>query len=318
MKNAIKVLPYLILTFIFQSCNSDKDEIFETYDLKGNSQGSIILFSDQKFKEVLINTNCVDINGDGVGDKNADENNDGEIQKKEANSIEALILQFQYEIPIRFTNLEGIENFGNLKSLIMAGPGGYFFDDEILNTENLKIDLTSLRKLETLQINGLPTDYYDVLNLSGLNKLSKIDLSLNRPMNYEGDFSRHVLNVNLEGCSSLLEMNITNSFLIIDFCQVPSLEKLNMYYLEGGEPETFDFHCLTNLKWLDISENVISSLILKNSSVLETFIYDGGYDEMGWWYPSPNYICIDDFQEEYDQLLPLIGENTTVITNCSF
>lgn len=317
MKNAIKVLPYLILTFIFQSCNSDKDEIFETYDLKGNSQGSIILFSDQKFKEVLINTNCVDINGDGVGDKNADENNDGEIQKKEANSIEALILKFQYEIPIRFTNLEGIENFGNLKSLIMAGPGGYFFDDEILNTENLKIDLTSLRKLETLQINGLPTDYYDVLNLSGLNKLSKIDLSLNRPMNYEGDFSRHVLNVNLEGCSSLLEMNITNSFLIIDFCQVPSLEKLNMEYLEGGEPEVFDFHCLSNLKWLNIAENMVDTLILKNSSVLDSFIYDNGYGD-GWFYNPPNVICIDDIQEEYNQILPLVGENTTVTTDCIF
>ncbi|WP_207388479.1 hypothetical protein, partial [Gramella sp. KN1008] len=143
MKNAFKVLPYLLLAFIFQSCNNDKDEIFESYDLKGNSQGSEILFTDNKFKDVLISTNCVDTNGDGIGDRNADENNDGEIQKKEANSIEALVLKFQYEIPIRFTSLQGIENFGNLKTLIMNGPGGYFFEEEILNTENLKIDLTS-------------------------------------------------------------------------------------------------------------------------------------------------------------------------------
>jgi hypothetical protein len=316
MKNAFKALPYLLLAFIIQSCNNEKDEIFESYNLKGNSQGSEILFTDEKFKDVLINTNCVDTNGDGIGDRNADENNDGEIQKKEANSIEALVLKFQYEIPIRFTSLQGIENFGNLKTLIMHGPGGYFFEEEILNNENLKIDLTSLRKLETLQINGIPTDYYEDLNLSGLNKLNKIDLSLNRPMNYEGDFSRHVMNVNLDGCSSLKEMNITNSFLIIDYCQVPSLERLNMEYLEGGEPDVFDFHCLSKLKWLNIAENMVDTLILKNSSVLDSFVYNTGYGD-GWFYNPPNLICIDDIQEEYEQILPLVGENTVVTTNCN-
>lgn len=317
MKNVFKVFPYFFFAFIFQACDSDQDETFESLDLKGYYQGSEILFADEKFKETLINTECVDTNGDGVGDRNADQNNDGEIQKKEANSIEALVLQFKYEIPIMFTNLEGIENFSNLKFLAMTGPGGYFYQEEILNTEKLNIDLTSLRKLETLKINGIPTDFYENLNLSGLNKLNKIDLSLNRPMHYDEDFSTQVMNVNLEGCSSLIDMDITNSFLVIDFCQVPSIEKLNMEYLEGGEPDTFDFHCLTNLKWLNIAENMVDTLILKNSTVLESFIYDSGYGD-GWFYNSPNLICIDDIQEEYEQMLPLIGENTVITTDCSF
>lgn len=320
MKNSIKILSILSLSFLLnQSCSTEKYDEIEVYDLKGqNSKGSEIIIADDNFREVLFNTNCVDTNGDGIGDRNADLNGDGKIEKKEANAIEGLILQFKYETPISFADITGIEHFSNLKFLNIQGPGGYFYEHEVLNTKNLSYDLTGLRKLEYLQINGLGTEYYDNINCSGLNKLIEVNLSLNRPMDFYTDKDPFVT-VNFEACSNLKKLNMTNSFLRIDFCQIPSLEVLDMFYLEGGEPDTFDFHCLENLKWLNIGENRISRLILKNSSVLETFKADGiGDGGINPYLPYVDYICIDDNPTEWEQISTLVGENTIVTTACSF
>lgn len=317
MTNSVKLTGFLCFVFLLQACSAEQEEAYESYDLKGNLKGSEIFFTDAQFKQILLTTNCVDVDGDGTGDIDVDLNNDGQIQMKEANSVESLVLKFVYEIPVRFIGLDGIENFSNLKTFKMSGPGGYYYNDEVLNTESLSIDFTGLRKLEEVTINGLPTDYYASLDLSGLTKLNTVDLSYNRPMNYEGDYMNQIMQVNLEGCTNLKVLAFINSFTRIDLCQVPSLEKLNMQYLEGGEPEVFDLHCLTNLKWLDISDNMIDTLILKNSSVLETFIYNYGYGGE-WFYPAPQTICIDDIPEERDQISPLVGDYTAVITDCSF
>ncbi|GAB2774128.1 hypothetical protein [Salinimicrobium soli] len=316
MKNSLKFV-FVFLVLINQSCSKNEVENNEVLDLKGNLQGSEILIPDENFRNTLINTNCVDTNDDGISDTNVDLNNDGKIQKKEANSVEKLILDFDYGVPAKFVDLKGIENFGNIKSLNISGRGGSLYYDEALNEENLIYDFTALRKLEYLKIMYLATEYFDEINLSGLTKLVEVDLSQNRPMDYYSERNMFIT-VNLDGCSNLTNLNIVNSFLRIDFCQITSLEKLNMMYLEGGEPEVFDFHCLSNLKWLNISENMIDTLILKNSSLLETFIYDDPYRDLEWMYPSPKIICIDDIPEELEQITPLVGENTIVTTDCSF
>lgn len=239
------------------------------------------------------------------------------FKKKEANSVEHLILEFDYGVPAKFVDLKGIENFSNIKSLQISGRGGSLYYDEALNEEDLNYDFTGLRKLEYLKIIYLATEYFNEINLSGLNKLVEVDLSQNRPMDFYSERNQFIT-VNFDGCSNLTNLNIVNSFLNIDFCQTPSLEILNMMYLEGGEPEVFDFHCLSNLKWLNISENMINTLILKNSSLLETFIYDEPYGNLEWMYPSPQIICIDNITEELEQVTPLVGENTIVTTDCSF
>lgn len=320
MKYSVQKLSFLFALFLFsQSCSTDKAEDLRSYDLRAdNSQGNEISIPDENFRNTLVNANCVDTDADGIPDTDADLNNDGVIQKKEANSIESLILHFDYGTPVKFVDLSGIEGFMNLKFLKISGTGGSLYYDEALNTENLNYDFSDLRKLEYLQINHLASEYFDSINLSGLTKLKKIDLSGNRPMNYYSE-KNHFITVNLEGCSNLTDLNMTNSFLNIDFCQAPSLEVLNMFYLEGGEPDIFDFHCLTNLKWLNIGENMISTLILKNTSVLETFLTDGiGSSGVDPIYPYPQNICIDNLQEEMVQISPLVGENTMLTTDCSF
>lgn len=122
----------------------------------------------------------------------------------------------------------------------------------------------------------------------------------------------------MNGCINLVKMNMENSFLIVDFCEAPSIKKLNMRYLEGGEPDVFDFHCLEKLEELDISENRITKLILKKRSVLNTFsAYDIGNSGMSN-YPFVKEVCIDDLPEELEQISEIINEHTVINTDCTF
>lgn len=297
------------------SCTTD-NQPDETDD--NPIEEDIIFIPDENFRNTLLNEDCIDSNNDLIPDRNIDLNNDDKIQRSEAENVEALILDFEYGAPIKFVDLEGIENFINIKYLDISGTGGDETNfDQVINTENISYDFRNLEKLENLSIEYLATEHFDNIDLSGLSELTTLDLSQNRPINYEGDYENQLINLDLNGCSNLKELNITNSFFSIYFCQIPSLEKLNMEYLEGGEPDPFDFHCLTNLKWLNIAENQVETLILKNSSVLETFIYKTTGSE-GWFYPFPNTICIDNNQVERDQIAPLVGENTNVISDCTF
>lgn len=315
MKNSYYLHLGLLLILVFSvSCepeNSDEKEPEE----------EVIYIPDEHFKNALVSTNSIDTNGDRIGDSDIDLNNDGEIQRTEAEVIESLILQFEYDEIQRYVDLNGIENFVNLKYLEIQGSG-VFFGEEDHEVELITYDFTNLKKLQFLELNNVATNYFEALNLSGLNNLVEVNLLTNRPNVYGEEFRIPInfMDINCEGCGSLTKLNIHNSFLNIDFCQIPSLKVLDISYLEGGEPEVFDFHCLTNLEWLDISDNRIKSLILKNSSLLNTLVArDIGYGEDGFAnYPYLEYICIDDIPEEYDQIVALKDEDTSVTTACTF
>ncbi|WP_037373713.1 leucine-rich repeat domain-containing protein [Salinimicrobium xinjiangense] len=281
----------------------------------------IIEIPDEHFKHALVSTNSIDTNGDNEGDSDIDLNNDGEIQRSEAELIEGLILHFNYIEFERYVDLSGIENFLNLRHLKMSGDHRH---NKVENEELITYDLSGLKKLEYVQLSNLGTNAFEAIDLRGLSNLKELILLNSRPdygLDFE-DWNKPIafMDIKLEGASNLTVMDITNSFLNIDFCKVPSLKRLNMSYLEGGEPEIFDFHCLTNLEWLDISDNHIDKLILKNSSVLNTLIArDIGYGEDGFAnYPYLEHICIDDIPEEFEQIATLRDENTVVVTDCSY
>ncbi len=295
----------------------------ETGDTSDNEPEAedLIEIPDEHFRNALLNSNSIDTNGDGVGDRNIDLNNDGKIQRSEGEVIEGLIMDFSVLEVEKMINLEGIENFVNLKYIKIRGLGLSPFPEQE-ESKTIIHDFTGLKKLEYLELNSIPTSLSDKLDLSGLTNLKEVILINNRP-DYGIDpenwtYPDHFMLVNMEGTTSLTSLDITNSFLLLDFCQVPSLKKLNMFYLEGGEPEVFDFHCLTNLEWLDIGENRIKSLILKNNSVLNTFLAsDIGDGYQGWAnYPHLEYICIDDFAEEFAPIAHLRNEDTVVVTDC--
>lgn len=282
----------------------------------------IINVPDIHFKAALVSTNSIDTNGDKVGDSDMDLNNDGEIQRSEAELIQGLIIIFNNPEIQKFVDLTGIENFINLEYIKMSGFGTYAVE-ETPPSKVINYDLTTLKKLEYLELNNLSTNYIEVLDLSGLASLKELVLINDKPY-YEVFTDENIIlpnnfiDVDLEGTVSLASLDITNSFLKIDLCQVPSLKRLNMYYLEGGEPEVFDFHCLTNLEWLNIGENGIKTLILKNSSVLNTLLaQDIGSADNGN-YPFVENICIDDIPEEFEQIATLRNQSTVVVTDCTF
>lgn len=314
MRNISSPLLLLVLFIFFTSCEPGSSD-----DIEPEAE-DIIEIPDEYFKAALVSTNSIDTNADRVGDSDIDLNGDGEIQRSEAEAVESMVLAFNHGEIQRFVDLAGIENFINLKSLRIPGIGG-FEGNRNPPSEMITYDFTALKKLEFLETYDLASNFFDVFDLSGLDKLEEVHLIMNRPNFYDENYKKpeNFIEVNFEGCTSLTTLKIVNSFLKIDFCQVPSLKTLDMNYLEGGEPEVFDFHCLTNLEWLDISENRIKTLILKNSSVLTTFRarFIGPQAE-AYNIPSPQYICIDNNPEELEQIKIILDDYTVVATDCEF
>lgn len=74
------------------------------------AQSQIVNIPDVNFKNALINTLCVDTNGDGVF--NADVNNHNEVQISKDEAVFRLNVSSQ-----GITDLEGIEEFINLELL---------------------------------------------------------------------------------------------------------------------------------------------------------------------------------------------------------
>lgn len=310
-KHFLLPLSLLVLPLSFLSCEPASEE--ESEPLTDN-----IYIPDEHFKHALVHSAVVDSNGDGLGDTDVDSNNDLEIQRNEAEGIQSLILYFDYENIVRYIDLTGIEHFINLKTLKITGERIYDLEkpDPLL----LNYDFTSLKKLESLQVNHLGSNYFQTLDLRGLSNLTVLDLSFNRPTWFEEEYKipQNFIAVKMQGVNDLTDMSFPNSFLYVDFCEVPMLEFLDMRYLEGGEPEVFDFHSLPHLERLDISENFIKSLFLKNSSVLNSLQVDDIGSADNAYLPAVEYICIDDIPEEWDQISTLVDENTVITTDCTF
>ena len=73
------------------------------------ASAQIVVIPDANFKNALVHTLCLDINGDNIGDADADSNNDGEIQVSEALAVVRLDVQGQ-----NIQSLAGSESFSNL------------------------------------------------------------------------------------------------------------------------------------------------------------------------------------------------------------
>lgn len=314
----LRIIVILNTISILLSCESE--------DTPSNSpeipEEETIEIHDPNFKYALLNTNCVDSDNDRTGNNDIDLNNDGKIQISELETVESLILEFDFHKIARSVDIQEIKYFKNLEYLEVTNKMAEGFIENT-NSARIAYNFSNLENLEVLKLNYLHTDFYSTINLEGLNNLKVLDLSQNRPsylvIPEDWESPTHFTEIKMTGCTNLLEFSIINSFLIIDFCQIPSLKRLDMQYLEGGEPDTFDFHCLTQLEWLDISENYFESLILKNTSVLDTLIArDIGSAGEYTNYPFLKYICIDNIQEEFQQISTLRNDETLVTTECTF
>lgn len=261
-----------------------------------------VYIENANLKNALLTTNCADFNNDNILDGDADTNNDGEIQVNEALAVKQLVFAPSNSLTFEVSSFVGIEAFVNLTKLNFGWVRFITFNNA---------DFTMLSQLEFLEFNHSSTLTLTNINLSNLSNLTTLNLINHRGFISPNSFA--IANLNLAGCNGLQNFNYYNSSLNINFCQIPNLKNLDCSYLEGGEPETFDFSCLTQLQTLNISENNINKLILKNGSLLNTL-------NMSNLYSFPKYICTDGNPLEIAQVQSQLSSGYTTVINqyCSF
>lgn len=164
--------------------------IFFTLLISLSVYSQTITFADENFKNVLVNTLCVENTGDNIPDITADFNNDGEIQISEAEAILSLIIDDN-----SIVSLEGIKLFANLERLICN------------NTQITELDISEMVNLEVLAcfLNAQLTD----INLESLPSMREIYCAENNL--YTVDASQTIAyDFNFSGNLNLSYINLRN------------------------------------------------------------------------------------------------------------
>ena len=264
-------------------------------------QAQIVNIPDANFKNALINTNCVDTNGDGIFDSNADINNDGEIQLIEAESVLRLKV-FEQNI----TSLEGLQYFKYLELLncrgniidsldLSSNPNLLSLDAEVNRLISLNITQNqSLRKLEvslnqlsTLDISNNQNLYYLSCQLNSLtsldlthnialgilfcndNNLTSIDISQNINLKTLVCTKNPIGNLDLSNNPMLIDLTCQfNGLTTLDLSQNPNLKYLVCRFNNLSELQ-LDFN--PYLEILQIDTNQFTSIDLSQLSLLDTF-----------------------------------------------
>ena len=139
--------------------------------LETTINGEIV--NENTLKNALLNTNCVDIDGDEDGDIDADTNDDGEIQVSEAEAVLGLYVSAR-----SISSLEGINAFVNLQALSCETNLLTTLDvSNLTNLEDLRCtnnNLTALNVSNLVNLNYLkfPNNELSTINLNGLKKLT--------------------------------------------------------------------------------------------------------------------------------------------------
>ena len=186
-----------------------------------------------------------------------------------------------------------ISNLTNLLSIDCSGNG-----------ELTSVSLSNLTSLEEFKVagnlnpNANPTDKLTSLSLSGLPNLQKLDcrngfltsLDLNGLTNLtELNCSRNqITNLNLNNLPNLQKLDCTaNPIETLNASNLTSLLELNCgngYIIDGqliSKLTSLDVSGCTNLKKIDCSFNVLSSINLTGLINLEELYCDGGGNKLG-------------------------------------
>jgi len=214
----------------------------------GVTNGQIIDFPDARFKNALVNTYCVDLDGDGIGDADADLNDDGEIDVSEALQVDSLkiINSNIFDInPIsKFENLVYLNCYGNeLDSLNLVNLDKLEFLDCGKN-KCKKITFPDKNILSTLRC---PSNMLKDLDVSGLKLLKHFSCSNNELNKIEIDSLYNLISLD---CSSnkITSLNTTN---------LTNLENLYCFYNNLTE---LNLNNLIKLQRLNCASNKISYL----------------------------------------------------------
>ncbi|MBK8627287.1 MAG: hypothetical protein IPN86_17480 [Saprospiraceae bacterium] len=126
----------------------------------GVASGQIIDFPDPNFKNALVNTKCVDTDGNGSIDGDADLNNDGEIDVSEVLKVKRLNVDNQNIISLEGLTSLTIKDLLSLTSLVCSN------NDSLQN-----LTLVNLPKLSTLNCSSTGLISLELKDFDSLNRL---------------------------------------------------------------------------------------------------------------------------------------------------
>lgn len=220
---------------------------------------------DPGFKNLLVNVNVVDTDGDSVPDMSVDTNNDGEISVTEASLITNL--DFVNTDGIVMNNIIGIGSFSNLESIINLFAIKNADFSGLVNLKRIQatysdfssytntLIITGCTSLEDLDI---VSDVLTSLDLTGLSSLLSLKLDANGLTSL--DISNQLSLVSFYG----FLRNIT----AIDFSNNTNLTNVRINNLRFNI-RSVDFQNLTQLRELHIGNTFLNTLDLNSNSNLE-------------------------------------------------
>ena len=229
----------------------------------------IIDIPDANFKNALVNSNCVDTNGDGWGNIDADSNDDGEIDLSEAMTITNL------RIPSNnIVSLSGIENFTNLTNLNCVG--NQINDLSFVGLSNLTHLYCQDNNLTSLDISGLTNlvelrcflNEITTLTFGSLTNLTTIDCNRNQlPVldlsNLPGLISlncsiNQISDLNISNLSNLENLNCSENNLTE--LNLNGLSNLEYVRCESNQISLISADVSSNINYLSCSENLLTEL----------------------------------------------------------
>lgn len=210
------------------------------------ANAQIVNIPDPVFKAKLVQSTATssvaqDVNGNAL---KVDTNNDGQIQFTEAQNIYKLYLN-----QLGITNLTGITNFNNLRSLVVH------------NQYNLPdANLSGLSNLEELDLHN--NHILNSLNINGLTSLKKLQLSY-----------LDITSIDLASAINLTDVSIQSTDLTtIDLSPLTNLKVLMLY---NNQLSTLNVSMLSQLETLGCGSNNLTTLDVSDLLNLKSVWCDG-------------------------------------------
>jgi uncharacterized repeat protein (TIGR01451 family) len=224
----------------------------------------IVNIPDASFKNLLINVNVVDSNGDGYGDIDVDTNDDGEIQVSEAESVIRLFLGSS-----AISSFVGIEAFINIEKITINNSNIESLDlsqnvalEEFYFSNNRDITSLDLQANINLRILECGNNSLQNLYVSGLANLEFLEVGRASSTSDQNDIDV----LNLSGCTGLKELQAHRSG--IEAITFPSFSTIELINCKRNNLTTLDVSGMTNLIDLDCDFNNLISLNLSGASNL--------------------------------------------------
>ena len=283
------------------------------------TSAQIIDFPDANFKNALVNTLCVDTNGNDIGDADADFNDDGEIDMSEAIAVKHLIVHNN-----SIQSLVGIEKFNNLKWLnCNYNQLAYLNVQDLVNLTSLRCEnnqLTSLNVQGLANLKSLRCDYNQLtsLDVQGLinlvelyfsnNQLISIDLHGLTKLEFLVCWTNQLTYLNVNEQTNLVGLICFNNKF--KYLEVEGLANLKFLGCSDNELTTLYVQGLTNLEYLHCVSNQLTTLFIKGTKLTESLFFENN--------PDLSYICCnEDRITEIKNMAIANNQNCEVDSECN-